>query len=238
MSEADFSLNPDAWVLFHLGPVAINATLFFTWLIMLVLVLGSWLITRKLSTGPGMTRRQLVLEILVKATCDQIREISHQSPKPFLPFAGSLFLYIAVANLLAIIPGYQPPTGSLSTTTALAFCVFAAVPFYGIQRRGLRRYLADYLKPSPIMLPFNIIGEFSRTLALAVRLYGNIMSGVVIIGILLAIVPLFFPIVMEVLGLLTGFIQAYIFAVLALVYIAAATGEATSLNSEQGAAHD
>ncbi len=126
------------------------------------------------------------------------------------------------------MPGYHPPTGSLSTTTALAVCVFVAVPLYGIAERGLLGYLKNYVQPTPFMLPFNIIGELSRTLALAIRLYGNAMSGAVIVGILISVAPFVFPIVMRLLGLLTGLIQAYIFAVLAMVYIASATGGRTA----------
>ena len=121
-----------------------------------------------------------------------------------------------------MIPGYEPPTGSLSTTAALALCVFVAVPLFGIQDQGLSGYMKSYLQPTLLMLPFNIISELSRTLALAVRLFGNMMSGVMIIGILLTITPFVFPVVMTVLGLLTGMVQAYIFSILAAVYIAAA----------------
>jgi F-type H+-transporting ATPase subunit a len=122
-----------------------------------------------------------------------------------------------------VIPGYDPPTASLSTTTALALSVFVAVPFFGIEEQGVRSYLKSYTKPTVIMLPFNIISELSRTLALAIRLFGNMMSGAMIIAILLTITPFIFPIVMTVLGLLTGMVQAYIFSILAAVYIAAAT---------------
>ena len=131
-------------------------------------------------------------------------------------------MFIAVCNILGIVPGFEPPTGSLSTTAALAACVFVAVPLFGIAQKGLS-YFGQYIKPSVFMLPFNIMGELSRTLALAVRLFGNVMSGSMIAAILLAIAPLIFPILMQALGLLTGLIQAYIFAILAMVYIAAAT---------------
>jgi F-type H+-transporting ATPase subunit a len=141
----------------------------------------------------------------------------------YLPFLGTLFLFVAMASLCTVIPGYQPPTGSLSTTTALALCVFVAVPLFGIRRQGLGDYLKSYAEPTPIMLPFNIISELSRTLALAVRLFGNMMSGAMIIAILLTVTPYLFPIVMTALGLLTGMVQAYIFSILAAVYIAAAT---------------
>jgi F-type H+-transporting ATPase subunit a len=140
-----------------------------------------------------------------------------------MSFIGTLFLFVALSALCTIIPGYQPPTGSLSTTAALALCVFIAVPLFGVREQGLAGYLKTFTQPTVIMLPFNIIGELSRTLALAVRLFGNMMSGVMIIAILLTITPFIFPIAMTALGLLTGMVQAYIFSILAAVYIAAAT---------------
>jgi len=216
------SISPDQWIVLRLGPLAINATLAYTWLVMLILVAGSWLITRRLSTGPEISRWQNLVEVLVGGIDEQIRAVARQKPGGYLPFVGTLFLFIAMANLLAVVPGYRAPTGSLSTTTALAICVFVAVPVFGIVRQGPLAYLRHYVRPSPLMLPFNVIGEISRTIALAVRLYGNIMSGAVLAGILLSLAPFFFPILVQVLGLLTGMIQAYIFAVLAMVYIASA----------------
>lgn len=214
-------LSPDSTVLWQWGVVRLNATIVFTWVVMAVLTLGSWLVTRSVEHG-GMTRRRNLLETLVTFLNEQIRATSRQEPGPFLPFIGTLFLFIAVSDSLEVIPGFRPPTGSLSTTAALAVCVFVAVPFYGVLQKGVLGYLRHYVKPSVFMAPFEIIGEFSRTLALAVRLYGNIMSGSIIVGILLSIAPLFFPIVMQALGLLIGLIQAYIFSVLAMVYIASA----------------
>ncbi|NMC75226.1 MAG: F0F1 ATP synthase subunit A [Geobacteraceae bacterium] len=214
-------LSPDSTVLWQWGFVRLNATIVFTWVVMAVLTLGSWLVTRSVEHG-GMTRRRNLLETLVTFLNEQIRATSRQEPGPFLPFIGTLFLFIAVSDSLEVIPGFRPPTGSLSTTAALAVCVFVAVPFYGVLQKGVLGYLRHYVKPSVFMAPFEIIGEFSRTLALAVRLYGNIMSGSIIVGILLSIAPLFFPIVMQALGLLIGLIQAYIFSVLAMVYIASA----------------
>lgn len=215
-------MNPDQVVLWYLHGVPVNATVFFTWVVMVFLVVGSWLVTRRLSHGPEMGRWQNLLEVVVTGMRDQIRQVTRQDPGDYLPFVGTLFLFIAVSNLLAVVPGFHPPTGSLSTTAALAMAVFVAVPVFGVARQGLWAYLAQYLKPTPFMLPFNVIGELSRTLALAVRLYGNIMSGVVIGAILLGVAPFFFPVLMQLLGLLTGLIQAYIFAVLAMVYIASA----------------
>jgi F-type H+-transporting ATPase subunit a len=153
----------------------------------------------------------------------QIKDVGLNQPEKYLGFLGTLFLFLAFAAICTVIPGYQPPTASLSTTTALALCVFVAVPFFGIVEQGIGKYLKSYLKPTFIMLPFNIISEFSRTLALAIRLFGNMMSGAMIVAILLTIVPFIFPIFMTVLGLLTGMVQAYIFGILAAVYIAAAT---------------
>jgi F-type H+-transporting ATPase subunit a len=218
-------ISPDSYIYWQSqsGFVKLNATIVFTWLVMLLLVVGSWLVTRNLSSGTQLSRWQNVLEVVIVAVRDQIEEISQQKATRYLAFIGTLFIFIAVANILAVVPGFQAPTASLSTTAALAITVFVAVPIFGIARQGAGGYLRQYLEPSPIMLPFNIIGELSRTLALAVRLFGNVMSGAMIAGILLAITPLFFPVVMQALGLLTGLIQAYIFAVLAMVYIASAT---------------
>lgn len=217
------TISPDQIVLFELGFIRITATLLFTWLVMALLALLARWITGRLSSDTTLSSGQHLLEVLVVGMNDQIRDIARQDPAPYLPFVGTLFVFIAACNLLAIVPGFEPPTGSLSTTTALALCVFVAVPLYGIRRRGLRAYLQDYLEPTPIMLPLNLVGEVARTLALAVRLYGNVMSGSVVVAILLIVTPLFFPVLMHALELLTGLIQAYIFAVLATVYLAAAT---------------
>jgi F-type H+-transporting ATPase subunit a len=227
------TISPDGIIFWQWGGFSLNATIVFTWLVMALLTLISWLVTRRLSNGAEITHWQNLLEVLVTGICDQIRQVSHEEPGRFLPFVGSLFLFIAMANLLNVIPGYMAPTGSLSTTTALAICVFIAVPLYGIAYEGPLTYLQHYIKPTWLMLPFNLIGEVSRTIALAVRLYGNIMSGTVIVAILLSLTPYFFPVVMQLLGLLTGMIQAYIFAVLAMVYIASATSVHKGKNGEK-----
>ncbi len=216
------ALKPDE-ALWQWGPILLNATILWTWVVMVVLSLGSWLITRRRSDPQRPSRRQVLLEVIVTALRDQIRDVSRQEPGPYLGFVGTLFLFIAVANLLSIVPGYVSPTSSLSTTAALATCVFAAVPLYGIGHLGFRGYLQQYIQPTVFMLPFNIIGELSRTLALAVRLYGNMMSGAMIGAMLLAFAPLFAPVPMQLFGLLIGTIQAWIFAILAMVYIASAT---------------
>jgi F-type H+-transporting ATPase subunit a len=226
-------ISPDQIVLWQWGPVAVNATMAFTWVVMALLAIGARLVTARLSDSETMSRWQNLLEVLVEGLREQIRDASQQEPGKYLPFIGTLFIFIAASNLLAVVPGFRPPTGSLSTTTALAICVLIAVPLYGLADRGPLGYLRKYVQPTVFMLPFNIIGELSRTLALAVRLYGNVMSGTVIVAILVGIAPFLFPILIQLLGLLTGLIQAYIFAVLAMVYIASATrGHAGGANGE------
>ena len=229
-------ISPDQWILLEWRGLALNATVGFTWLVMALLVGGAWLITRRLSDGETVSRWQVALEVVVGTIRDQIDQIGARDSDRYLPFIGTLFLFVAVSNLLMIVPGYSPPTGSLSTTAALAICVLIAVPLFAITQRGIGGYLKTYIKPNLLMLPFNIISELSRTLALAVRLYGNVMSGTVIAGILISVAPFFFPVLMQLLGLLTGMIQAYIFAVLAMVYIAAAAKTDTAdteTNSQQ-----
>ena len=216
-------LGPDEIIFWHHGFLKLNATMVFTWGLMFALAIGAKLITRKLSTGIKRSRWQNLLEIVVTTCETQIEEVGLHNPNSYLGFLGTLFLFVAAASLCTVIPGFEPPTASLSTTTALALCVFVAVPIFGIKDQGIGGYLKSYVEPSVIMLPFNIISELSRTLALAVRLFGNMMSGAMIIGILLTVTPFIFPIVMTALGLLTGMVQAYIFSILAAVYIAAAT---------------
>jgi F-type H+-transporting ATPase subunit a len=217
------NLTPDQHILWQLGFFKLNTTIVTTWVLMLTMALLARLLTRGLSNEGPVSQRQAALEIIVTALNGQIRDVGLAQPGRYLAFLGTLFLFIAVASLGTIVPGYQPPTSSLSTTAALALSVLFAVPYFGIRERGFGGYLRTYTEPTAIMLPFNIISELSRTLALAVRLFGNMMSGAMIVGILLTITPLLFPIVMTALGLLTGMVQAYIFGVLATVYIAAAT---------------
>lgn len=216
-------ISPDATILVEWRGLHLSATVAYTWLVMAVLVLGSLAVTARLDEGETVSRWQVMLEVIVSQIRAQIGEIAAGEPDRYLAFVGTLFLFIATANILAIVPGYLPPTGSLSTTAALAICVLIAVPLFSIGRKGLRGYLRTYVSPTPLMLPFNIIGEASRTLALAIRLYGNVMSGTVIVGILIAVAPFFFPVLLQLLGLLTGLVQAYIFAILAMVYIASAS---------------
>ncbi|ERM82256.1 hypothetical protein P872_18915 [Rhodonellum psychrophilum GCM71 = DSM 17998] len=215
-------LSPDETVFWEYGYIHINLTMVTTWALMAMMVISSGWITRNLKSDIRISRWQLILEIIVIMINNQIKEIGLEKPERYIAFIGTLFLFIGLANICMIFPFYQAPTGSLSTTAGLAICVFLSVPYYGIRKNGLLAYLQSYLKPTFIMLPFNLISEVSRTLALAVRLFGNIMSGGMIVAILLTIAPFIFPVVMSMLGLLTGIVQAYIFSVLATVYIAAA----------------
>ena len=182
-------LSPDQMIFWQHGFVKLNATIVFTWALMFVLAVGSKLVTRKLSHGLKRSRWQNLLEMVVTSIEKQIKEVGLSQPQKYLGFLGTLFLFLALASVCTIIPGYEPPTASLSTTTALALCVFIAVPFFGVVEQGVGNYLKSYVKPTFIMLPFNIISEFSRTLALAVRLFGNMMSGAMIVAILLTILP-------------------------------------------------
>lgn len=216
------SIDPSSIVYFQYGFIRITATLVFAWVTMALLI-GLCLIgTRSLKTGKTFSMGQNVVEFFMVAMENQVKGIAEKDYQRIIPFVGTLFLFIFVSNVISVVPGYTPPTASLNTTIALAVCVFFAVPAYGIAGKGIGGYLRQYIKPSPLMLPFNIIGEISRTISLAVRLYGNVMSLTIIVAILLGVIPLFFPLVIQLLGIVTGVIQAYIFAVLATVYIAAA----------------
>lgn len=213
-------LTTDNIIFWEWGVIRINATLVYSWIVMGILTAGSWLVSRNLTSDTAMSRWQNLLEVIVTMIQEQIREASRQEPKRYLPFIGTLFLFILFLNLVDLFPVVSAPTTSLSTTAALAFSVFVAVPAFGIARQGVKGYLSHYTRPSPLMLPFNIIGELSRTIALAMRLFGNMMSGSLIVGILLSLAPLFFPVLVQAFGLLIGVIQAYVFSILALVYIA------------------
>ncbi|HEY4789050.1 MAG TPA: F0F1 ATP synthase subunit A [Bacteroidales bacterium] len=226
-------ISPDGIIYAEHGIFKINATIAVTWFLMLILVIGSKLITRKLRTDIKISRWQCILEMIVTGIKKQIEEVGLTKAENYISFLGSLFLFLFLSNLLTIFPFYEPPTSSLSTTAALAICVFVAVPYFNIKEYGLANYLKSFIKPVFFMLPFHILSEFSRTLALAVRLFGNMMSGVMLIAILLTITPFIFPVVMSVFGLLTGSVQAYIFSILATVFIAAAAHESATKHFKQ-----
>ena len=210
--------------LFHLGPVPITAGVVATWAIMAVLVIGSMLISRRLSLVPSKT--QAFFELIVDTVDGQIRDTMRAEPTPYRAFVGTLFIFIFVANWSSLIPGVEPPTAHIETDAALALLVFVAVIWFGIRAGGIRGYLSTFASPNPIMIPLNFIESLTRTFSLLVRLFGNVMSGVFVIGIVLSLAGLLVPIPLMALDLLTGAVQAYIFAILAMVFIAGAVGEA------------
>lgn len=228
------NISPDNIIFWQWNFVTLNATIVYTWLVMAILVGVSWWVSRQLSVEPQMSRWQNGLEIIVSGIRDQIRDATGKDPHPFMPLIGSLFLFITLANLLTIFPVYESPAGSLSTTAGLALCVFVAVPYFGIKNSGFKGYLKHFVEPSPFMLPFQIISEISRTVAMAIRLFGNVMSTALLVAILLSIAPLFFPILMRLFGVLVGVIQAYVFAILAIVYIASGMREQQRRERESG----
>ena len=229
-------LSLDSHVFWHWGAVKINSTLVYTWVEMALLTLGSWWASRRLLASPTapLSWAQNLWETLLSTIRAQVAQIAGEDPDYYFSFVCSLFLFISFANLLSLVPGFHPPTASLSTTSALAVAVFLATPLYGIQRHGVKGYLGHYLQPTPFMLPFHLLAELTRTVALAVRLFGNAMSGTLIVGLLLSLVPLFFPIAMQLLELLIGQVQAYIFAVLATVYLASAARVQIAKKEHQG----
>ncbi len=215
-------ISPDQVVVWSWNFITLNVTILYTWLVMGILVGGSSWVTRNLSSEMNVSRWQHFLEIVVSIVRGEISEMTKKGADNYVPLIGTLFLFICTSNVLAVVPGYIAPTSSMTTTAALATCVFVAVPYYGISRNGVLHYVKEYFQPNFIFFPFHVMGELSRTLALTVRLFGNIMSHEKVIGILLAVTPFLFPVVMQILGLLIGVIQAYIFAILSMVYIASA----------------
>ncbi|OOY18142.1 F0F1 ATP synthase subunit A [Thioclava sp. DLFJ4-1] len=210
-------------VLFWIGPVPITQPVVTTWVMMVVIVVGSYALTRNLSLKPA--RRQAALELLVTVLDTQIRETMSVEPGRYRTFLGGLFLFILIANWSSLIPGVEPPTANLETDAALALLVFVAVIVYGIRAGGVRGYLRSFAMPTPLMIPLNLVETLTRSFSLLIRLFGNIMSGVFVIGIVLSLAGLFVPIPFMALDLLTGLVQAYIFTVLAMVFIAAAVAE-------------
>jgi F-type H+-transporting ATPase subunit a len=209
-------------VLFHLGPVPVTRPVVTTWAIMALLSLGSWAMTRRL--GPRPDRRQSVLELVVTGIAAQIRDVTGKDARPFLPVLGTLFIFLAVANLSGVLPGVEAPTSKLETPAALALIVFVSVHYFGVRARGALGYLASFAKPKLIMLPLNLVSQVTRTFSLMVRLFGNVMSGEFLIGLVVALAGLFLPIPLMALEILVGLVQAYIFTVLATVFIGAAIG--------------
>jgi F-type H+-transporting ATPase subunit a len=207
-------------ILLHIGPIAITRPVVTTWAMMAVLTLTSWLGTRRLGARPD--RRQAALELIVTGIADQIRDVIRSDPRPFLPLLGTLFIFLVTANLSGVLPGVEAPTGKIETPAALALIVFFAVHYFGVRAQGPLEYLASFARPKLIMLPLNIISEVTRTFSLMVRLFGNVMSGEFVIALVVALSGLFVPIQLMALEILVGLVQAYIFTVLATVFIGAA----------------
>ncbi|MCW6511912.1 F0F1 ATP synthase subunit A [Lichenifustis flavocetrariae] len=209
--------------LFHVGPVPITAAVIVTWALMAILTLGSVLVTRRLTLVPSRT--QAAFELIVDTVDGQIRDTMQMEPGPYRAFVGTLFVFIFVANWSSLVPGVGPPTAKLETDAALALLVFVAVIWFGIRAGGVLGYLATFASPNPIMIPLNFIESLTRTFSLLVRLFGNVMSGVFVIGIVLSLAGFLVPIPLMALDLLTGAVQAYIFAILAMVFIAGAVSD-------------
>jgi F-type H+-transporting ATPase subunit a len=214
-----------------LGPVPVTLPVVVTWGLMAALAVGSWIATRKLKVAPS--RSQAVLELVVTAIEGQIRDTMGVAPRPYLPLIGTLFLFILAANWASLIPGVEPPTARLETDAALAAIVFFAVIWFGIRARGLTGYLKTFAEPTFIMIPLNVAETFTRTFSLIVRLFGNVMSGAFIIGIILSLAGLLVPIPFMAIELLIGAIQAYIFTVLAMVFIGSAVSEGGAAGSNE-----
>ena len=226
----------EAQPLFHIGPVPVVAAVAVTWAIMALLALGAILLSRRLRTeAPALP--QVLAELVVETVDGQIRDTTGAAPGPYRAFIGTLFLYILAANWSSLVPGVEPPTATMETDMALALLVFLSVIFYGIRGAGLGGYLKSFATPNPVMIPLNIVENVTRTFSMFVRLFGNVMSGVFVIGIVLSLAGLLVPVPLMALDLLTGAVQAYIFATLALVFIAAAVeegrGEAPSPAQDQ-----
>ena len=211
-------LVPD--ILFQVGPVPISRAVVTTWVIMALMSVFAVAALRSSPQEDGPMAS--VLEIVIDGIASQIEEIIGRDPWPYLPLLGSLFLFVALANLAAIVPGGSPPTGHIETPAALALIVFASVHYFGIQERGPKAYFRHYIQPNPLLLPLNVLSELTRTFSLMIRLFGNMMSHEFVIAIVLVLAGLFVPIPFMLLGILIGLVQAYIFTILATVYIGAA----------------
>ena len=214
MGQSDMLIQP----VFTLGPVAVTSTVVTTWVIMALLWLLCWLVTRRLSIDPGPA--QTALEGIVSTIEDAIAAVAYQHAGRLLPFIGSLWIYLVVANLSGLIPGAHSPTRDLSATAALAVLVFLSTHWYGIRVEGLKRYLHHYLTPSPLLLPFHLVSEITRTVALAVRLFGNMMSLEMAALLILLVAGFLAPVPILMLHIVEALVQAYIFGMLALIYVA------------------
>lgn len=232
MGEDSLSILP----MFELGPIQLTTTVVTTWIIMAIAGGLAWLATRELKMKPG--RVQALIEAIVSLIEETIREVSPQHARQIMPFIGTLWLFIVIANLVGLIPGMYSPTRDLSATAALAFLVFLSVHWYGIRLQGLKNYLLHYLQPSPILLPIHLISEVTRTIALAVRLFGNMMSLEMVALLILLLAGFLVPVPILMLHIIEALVQAYIFGMLALIYIAGGLESQHLQQQKQGANHD
>jgi len=214
VGETDLQMAP----LIEIGPVVITSTVVTTWVIMIIILLFTWLLSRRLSLEPGPV--QTAVEGIVSAIYEAIAAVEPQHARRIMPFVGSLWLYLLIANLTGLIPGAHSPTRDLSATAALAFLVFLSTHWFGIRIQGLGAYLRHYIIPSPILLPFHLISEVTRTVALAVRLFGNMMSLEMAALLILLVAGFLAPVPILMLHIIEALVQAYIFGMLALIYIA------------------
>ncbi|MGD8207310.1 MAG: F0F1 ATP synthase subunit A [Thiohalocapsa sp.] len=214
MGEAGIGIG----ALYELGPVTITSTVITTWAIMAVLGLLAWLLTRHLRTDPGPL--QTAVEGVVATIEQAVEEVAPEQKGEIMGFIGSLWIFLVVANLSGLIPGVHSPTRDLSATAALAFLVFLSTHWFGVRLQGWKSYLRHYLKPSPILLPFHLISEITRTVALAVRLFGNIMSLEMAALLILLVAGFLVPVPILMLHIVEALVQAYIFGMLALIYVA------------------
>jgi F-type H+-transporting ATPase subunit a len=210
-------------VVFQIGPVPITQPVVTTWAIMALLVAVPWLVLHAPGTG-AVGRMQVALEILVETITKQLAEIVGDRTKSFVPLLGTMFIFLACANLAAVVPDVKPPTGHIETPAALAAVVFFSVHYFGIRGQGFVKYAKHYAQPSVLLLPLNLLSEITRTFSLMIRLFGNMMSHEFVLAIVVFLSGLLVPIPFMLLGIMIGLIQAYIFTVLATVYIAAAAG--------------
>ncbi len=219
--------NLDTLNIFYIFGLPINATIFYTWIVMAILVIAAKLSTRHLKTSIKISRFQMALEMIVMAVRQEIKSVSSENPIKYLPIIATFFIFIAFCNILTIFPFFKTPTSSLSTTAAFAFFVFLAIPYYGIKNAGVKKYLRKYIEPVAFMLPMNILSDVTSIFAMAFRLYGNVLGGILVVSILLSLAPLFpvLPIPLQLLGLFTGTIQAYVFALLAIIYISSISSQ-------------
>jgi F-type H+-transporting ATPase subunit a len=231
MGEDSLFIRP----IFELGPVQLTSTVITTWLVMAIIGCIVWLVTRSLQMRPN--RLQSLVEAIVSIIEDSIRDVAPRHVQQIMPFIGTLWVFLVFANLIGLIPGLHSPTRDLSATAAMALLVFLSVHWFGIRIQGLKNYLLHYLKPSPILLPFNLISEVTRTIALAVRLFGNMMSMEMIAMLMLLVAGFLVPVPILMLHIIEALVQAYIFGMLALIYVASSLQSQQLRQQKQGENH-